>query len=134
MQGTIEQSPASLSSEYLPVAVFYEEADLVEYVRADVPAVHRRVDEFLTLVLDMEKREPIGFALKGFRNFYLTELKPKLDLTEADFLSLTAILEDVISAVGDSIFDDTERRKAYETAQRIAAHDDVELREFPEAA
>jgi hypothetical protein len=67
----------ALVGGYSPAAIYYEEADIVEYIRADVPALHRRIDEFLTLVLDLDTREPIGFALKGFRNYYLKHIKPQ---------------------------------------------------------
>jgi hypothetical protein len=67
-------SRAALSGRYVPVAVYYEDADMVEYIRQDVPCVNRRVDSFLTLALEMGSREPIGFRLKGFKNFYLHHL------------------------------------------------------------
>src|SRR4029077_2594532 len=69
-------SNIELHARYTPVGVYYEDADMVEYIRKDVPCVNRRIDDLLTLALDMESREPIGFKLKGFKNFYLHYFKP----------------------------------------------------------
>jgi hypothetical protein len=50
-----------LLTEYVPAAVYLDEADSVEYVRRDVACVYRRVDGILTLVLDMKTRKLNGF-------------------------------------------------------------------------
>jgi hypothetical protein len=60
-----------LLSDYLPTAVYYADADTVEYVRRDVPCVYRRIDGILTLALDLHTREITGFRLKGFKNFFM---------------------------------------------------------------
>ena len=52
-----------LHSEYIPSAVYYADADTVEYVRSDVPCIHRRIDGILTLNLDLRTRELIGFQI-----------------------------------------------------------------------
>ena len=74
-----------LESAYIPRAVYYADADTVEYVRRDTPCVYRRIDGILTLALDLHTREITGFRLKGFKNFFLNHLKPNTN-------SLTAIL------------------------------------------
>ena len=132
--------PPQLVGEYKPIAVYYREADTVEYVRHDIPTVHRRVDDFLTLVLDLETREPIGFTLKGFRNFYLRHYAPSLRnyapslrKTEGEFVKLARVLEQAVESLGRAVFDEN-HRSAYETARSIAERDEVELHELPEAA
>lgn len=119
-----EMKPRSLSTKYTPVAVYYEEADLVEYVRKDVPSVCRRIDGLLTLVFNMKDRsELIGFRLKGFKNYYLRNLNG-LD----DFVSLVHVLEHEMTKVGNAAF---ERREAYKKAREIADVDQVKLADLP---
>src|SRR6266436_3724426 len=88
-------SKTDLSGRYIPVAVYYEDADTMEYIRHDVPCVNRRIDAFLTLALDMKSREPIGFRLKGFKNFYLRYLKDDAQAADARdrFLTLVNVIE-----------------------------------------
>ena len=118
---------------YSPVAIYFEEADSVEYVRRDVPCIYRRVDDLLTLILAMDTRDPMGFSLKGFRNFYIKHFKNKSNHTD-DFISLIGILEKALSSVGNDIFNQSDRISAYEKAIAIAAQDDAKLREVPSVA
>ena len=74
-----------LHSEYVPKALYLADADTVEYVRSDVPCVYRRIDGILTLALDFHTRELIGFRIKGFRNFFLNHLKPKIQASRWRF-------------------------------------------------
>ena len=126
---------AELSGQYDPVAVYYEDADMVEYMREDVPSVSRRIDEFLTLELKMESREPIGFKLKGFKNFYLRYLKDDVpvDVDRDHFLALVKVIEKAIHVLGDEAFEN-DRKAAYDQAYRIAEEDGAELHELPSAA
>ena len=64
------------------------------HVRCDVPTVHKRIDALLTLILDMKTREPVGFTLKGFRNFYLRHFQKKHELLEVEFVRLTSVIEE----------------------------------------
>lgn len=121
-----------ISTPYRPVALYYEGADTVEYVRKDVPAVYERVDEFLTLIFDMNIRdELIGFQLKGFRSYYLQD-QVRSHLGD-DFLSLVGFLERAVTRLGDAAFDEG-RRDAYEKAARLALQDGVELHDLPKVA
>lgn len=119
---------------YVPKAIYYEASDSLEYVRRDDPAVYRRVDEYLTLVLDLRSRAPLGFKLKGFRHLYLTQLAPKYHLSDKQFISLILVLEDAMGAGGNAIFEETERRSAYNDALQIAEQDNVRLEDFPRQA
>jgi hypothetical protein len=119
---------------YAPKAIYYEQSDSLEYVRADEPALYRRVDEYLTLILHLESRKLIGFKLKGFRHLYLTHLQPKYHFNRTDYLKLINILEDAMSIRGDAIFAEAERRMAYSEALEIASQDDVVVEQFPRRA
>jgi len=112
---------------YTAVAVYYEDADTVEYVRRDEPSIYRRIDDLLTLVLSMRTREPIGFQLKGFRHFYLEHIKDKVQRPDEIFLELIVILEEAIRSLGNKVFCERERLSAYISAQEIAKEDEVRL-------
>jgi hypothetical protein len=120
---------ATLSQPYAPVAIYYEDADTVEYIRRDVACVDRRIDGFLTLTLDMDTRKAIGFRLKGFKSFYLEQIKQE---DRAHFLELVKVLENVTRSMGKDVFEG-ERRAAYEEARKIAEEDNAVLK-LPEAA
>jgi hypothetical protein len=122
-----------LSSPYKPRAIYLHDADTVEYVRKDVPCIYRRIDGMLTLALDLKDQNPIGFRFKGFKNFFLKH-KTKFDLLEGDFISLVGVIEDALQTICDDVFKDTDRKKAYMQARKIAHEDSVALEEWPLAA
>lgn len=115
---------------YRAKAIYFTEADLLEYTRLDVPSVHRRVDECLTLVLAMDDRQPIGFALKGFRHLYQKHIYKEDPRKHDGFKDLVLIIEKIIGEIGDDLFCD-ERYLAYNKAIEIATIDKVELHEYP---
>lgn len=109
-----------LTVEYSPAAIYLDDADSVEYVRRDVSSVYRRVDGFLTLVLDMKTKELNGFRLKGFRNFFLKHLKPRYQLIDDDFISLVSVIEEAVQVMGAKIVSDPQRKDAYRQARKMA--------------
>ena len=121
----------NLSTPYRPIAIYLRDSDSIEYVRSDGPCVHRRIDELLTLVLDMHTRDPIGFRLKGFRKFYLTELQSLHTTLGGDFIAAVSVLERAMTKVGARVLGQIE---AYKTARDIAFADSVRLDDLPEAA
>lgn len=125
---------AGLTIPYEPVALYFEEADIVEYVRKDVPCIHRRVDEMLTLVLDLHDRKVVGFTLKGFKNIYLRYLKDQHGLEDQHFVMLSNVIEEAAGIIGDGLFDAKEREAAYKEARELASADAVELHDLPTAA
>jgi hypothetical protein len=130
----IQRMPGlELYSAYIPRAIYYADADTVEYVRKDGPCVHRRIDEFLTLVLDFDTRELTGFRVKGFRNFFINHLKPKHKLLDGDFIPLVSVLEQALELVGNSVCVDDDSVQAYRQARKMA-HDDRVALEEPLAA
>lgn len=130
MQRDIPHHATNLSAPYRPAAIYYEQADSVEYVRGDRPCVYKRIDEFLTLAYDMDKRsEVLGFRLKGFKNFYLSHL-----VQLGDFVTLVGALERALTEAGNSAFEAQDRRAAYNQAKEIALEDKVALRDLPRQA
>ena len=115
-----------LRSEYLPNAVYYADADTVEYVRSDVPCIHRRIDGILTLNLNLRTRELVGFRIKGFRNFFLNHLKTKHQLFEGDFIALVSVLEQALQVVGNACTS-PDCVEAYRSARKMAHEDRVAL-------
>jgi hypothetical protein len=124
MKDEMNTPPGNLTTPYTPVAIYYEDADMVEYVCEDIPFVCKRVDNLLTLIFSMKKREElVGFRLKGFKNYYLHNLSA-LD----DFVSLVGILEREVTKVGNEAF---EQKEAYKRAREIAVRDHVVLKDLP---
>ena len=129
--GELNFDPFASCEPYKPVALYYHDADSVEYVRRDVPTVSRRIDDFLTLILDMKNRDQvIGFRLKGFQNFYINHLKKSRGELDDEFFALAAVLESALTTLGNNYFDKVEQRtEAYKAARRIAIEDKVILEE-----
>jgi len=123
---------ASLTSQYSPVAVYYEDADTVEYIRKDTPCVNRRIDDFLTLTLSMDGRQAIGFRLKGFKNFYLRHFKQDGVGDRAHFLKLVSVIETATKLLGNKVFDD-QRYAGYKQAYQIAKEDNATI-PYPQVA
>jgi hypothetical protein len=122
----------NLTTPYEPVALYLEGADTLEYVRRDTPTVYRRVDSFLTLIFDMKDRdELVGFQLKGFKNFYLSDgVRERMG---HDFMSLVGILERAITVIAPAAID-AYTMQAYERACRLALEDKVEVHDLPKVA
>jgi hypothetical protein len=123
-----------LTSDYAPAAVYYDDADSLEYVRCDEPCVYRRIDELLTLVLSLHTRTPVGFRIKGFKHFYLEFVKNKTAEKSTEFPMLISIIEDAAQKIGNQIFEHSSIREAYAQARTIAEEDKVRLNEVPKVA
>ena len=119
----IDRRDFELHSQYEPKALYYADADTVEYVRSDAPCVYRRIDDILTLALDLHTRDLIGFRVKGFKNFFLNHLKPKYKLLDGDFIALVSVLEQAFQTVGERVCPEDEYVDAYRQARKMA-HDD----------
>ncbi len=115
---------------FAPKALYYADADALEYVRIDSPVVYRRVDDLLTLILDLEERKPVGFKIKGFRNIYLRTFKTD----NTHFLRMVTVLEKIMTELGDGFFHQDSRREAYKVATNIAMEDQVIVSDLPRAA
>lgn len=113
------------------VAIYLSDADCVEYVSEDTTTVFRRVDTFLTLIYDETNAIPVGFKLKGFK-VILDSIRDEFKLDEQGFVELVTVLETVCSRLGDEIFSDPKRKKAYAAASKLAR--EVKLYDLPVAA
>lgn len=118
---------AWLIAEHRPTAIYFPDADCVEYVAEDTVCVHERIDEFLTLIWDETRFRTVGFKLKGFRWVFEQHLKAHFKLNEGAFLKMVAVIEAVCQELGDAVFSDDRRRAAYIAARKMAAQNDVEL-------
>jgi hypothetical protein len=118
---------SDLKTSYVPVALYLEDADSVEYVRRDIACVYHRVDGFLTLALDMKTRELNGFRLKGFKNFFIKHLQPKYKLLDDDFIPLVSVIEDAAQLVGERVTRDPAAKTAYLAVKRMAHEDRVTI-------
>ncbi|WP_072387525.1 hypothetical protein [Hyphomicrobium sp. CS1BSMeth3] len=125
-----------IANTYEPIAIYYSDADYVEYIRKDVPCVQRRVDEYLTLSLELYSRELVGFRIKGFRNLYIQHLREtQRVLDHEQFLRLVRVIEKTVELVGHSVFEeDKVRAEAYRAAHTLAQEDDAALPEMDEIA
>jgi hypothetical protein len=116
-----------LDGNYCPAAVYYPDSDCVEYVKSDGFFLYDRIDQFLTLVLDSDSRQVVGFKLKGFRNIFESRLKYVQKLHDSAFFDLVKVIEIVFTDIGNEVFDDKDDRRqdAYKSAVLIAANDNV---------
>ncbi len=127
MDNDNNMSGHDLHSQYIPAALYLTDADSVEYVRHDVPCLYQRIDGILTLAFDLHTRELVGFRLKGFKNFFLTHLKPKYQFLDGDFIALVSVIEQAIQVFGDHFCADRARIEAYRRARKMAHEDRVVL-------
>lgn len=130
----IEERAQSLAGRYVPVARYFQPGDYVEYVREDRPCIYRRIDQFLTLALDIHTKSLIGFRLKGFNNFFLSHLKPRYRLLDDQFVALVSVIEVAVTKAAIEVFETADAKAAYTDAYNMAFVDNVELRNLPEAA
>ena len=121
------------AKEYSPTAVYYEEADSLEYVRESSPCIYRRIDPMLTMILSLETRTVIGFKLKGFKNFYLRHLTKKYGMNCPAFIEMVDVIQEATSAMGRELFQERQRL-AYEDALKMAAADNVHVTDLPKTA
>lgn len=119
-------------------AVYFRSMDYILYLRQDSNYVADRIDEWLTLLLDPVRGEPIGVKLKGFHNIYL-EMKRVFELFKVDlenkipFRSFINCAEMFALQIGDGIVDDTATRlryDAYQIARTIVGPITVSAAEF----
>ena len=117
------------AGDHTPTALYFEDSDSIEYVRRDAPSVYRRVDALLTLIVDMDSRDPLGFQLKGFKHYYNKNIRSSG--READFVRVINVLQFAFTRLGNEIFRREERIRDYERALHIADEDQVKLPEIP---
>jgi len=106
--------------EFKPCAIYYHSMDYVEYLAVDDFTVSRRIDKFLTLVFDRAREKVVGFQLKGFECYVNDNLKPILEMSNSDFLSLVPVLEKAVLSLGNEVVDNNVKaayKQAYNMAQ-----------------
>lgn len=113
-------------NSFKKTAVYFESMDYIDYVRHDDITVSKRVDQYLTLILNNTSTNIVGFRLKGIKNFFLRTLQPALNLTDDDFVSVKEIFVALVQFLGDEM-NDPDIRTAYSSAASIASEDDVQV-------
>jgi hypothetical protein len=122
------------ASDYSPAAIYYDGADMMEYVREDIPSIARRVDEFLTLVISLDDRHLIGVRLKGFKYLYnkklslLSQTEVSKNKGDKQFMLLTRVFEELMTKIGNEMMAQLDRKRAYEQAIEIVQLDQVRFR------
>jgi hypothetical protein len=112
---------------YVPRTTYIQESDLIIYVRTDSICLYERIDEFVTIIRDIDNNEIVGFQLKRFQhalNNYLSNVNSH-DVH-------TALLIDVIYANFNSIYDLTTNINpqitlVYQEIYRIASADTLSV-------
>lgn len=127
----ITELEAWLRSDCEAIAVYFSDADCVEYVSEDTTCIYRRVDQILTLIYDETNAIPIGFKLKGFKRI-LETMRERYQLNDSQFVELVQVLESICTTVGEEMFSDSHRKSAYDAAAKLAK--DVKLYDLPLAA
>ena len=70
----------------------------------------------------------VGFKLKGFKYIFDAHMKPIYKLNDEQFLELVSVIEAVCTELGESLFEDDRVARAYKAAKKLAANDNVRLR------
>lgn len=127
-----EQFGATLAEDFINRASYYSQMDVLEYISKDTTTISDRVDEFLTLFLDADNRNVIGFRLKGFGYVFNNYVKRLMKLKDEDFNPIVNALECGFSKIGAQMFPDVdeedERRvQAYRSTKRMIKEEEVEL-------
>ncbi len=112
---------------FAPTAMFFDDSDCVEYLREDTFCIYERVDEFLTLIYDETKINVIGFKLKGFKHIFQTQLQELFKLNDERFIGLADIIEEICKEIGDQLFEDDARTRAYQAVRNIASTDNAKI-------
>lgn len=114
-----------LKGNYVPCAVFFADSDCVEYIKHDVFCIYDRVDEYLTLIYDETALNLVGFKVKGFKHLFDTKLKNLFRLNDNQFVAFVGVIERLCEAIGDPLFANDSRKRAYQAARTLAANDNV---------
>ena len=109
---------------YTPEAYYGRTSDSLEYVKVDKSVYYERVDEFLTLVRDMDTRKTVGFKLKGFYNMFRGLIEDSI-ITDAEFILLVRVFEKVLTKRGTKLT--TALKAHYDEAYQMAGNDNVRI-------
>jgi hypothetical protein len=77
--------------DFLPVARYYKEMDLILYLTEDCSYVADRLSAFLTILWHPYEKRLVGVKIKGCR-FIFEQLKELLNLRETDFMPFVKVL------------------------------------------
>lgn len=115
------------SGEYKACAFYAPSMDFIEFMMVDDIAVERRIDEYLTLIYDLERINVIGFKLKGLKHFYDEVLLPQIsNLDEDDFLPLMKIFNEMVAQRGLEICKNI-NEEAYDKVKRMMNENNIQM-------
>lgn len=112
-------------ARYQPSAMYFADCDIIEYTRHDSPSVFRRIDPNLSLVLDLYKRDVVGFQFKGLKNFLFRSCNSSF--SDQEFIEIVKVIEAFLSEQGENILLVQEHATAYREAIEMARKDNVIL-------
>ncbi|MDZ7923043.1 MAG: hypothetical protein U5M23_03100 [Marinagarivorans sp.] len=123
----LEKFDIELAESFNPIATYNKSLDFIEYLSVDATCVSRRIDEHLTLLLDMDNElELIGFKLKGFACIYGEIMQNAgIENHQAQFSGIVEILVELISKMGDKMF--PAQKAEYARVIKFASKKDVKL-------
>lgn len=131
---TKEAFGAEFSGEFSTYASYERSMDYVEYLQSSEIVVSRRIDEYLTLILNQSRTEVVGFRLKGYKHLFNEKLKTLMDLDDSDFVHLVAVFEAMILEQGPDFVKDQNKRDAYSSAYKMAKQSNAKITDVPLAA
>ncbi len=140
LESIIEDQFGVKLGRFTPCASYYEDMDYVEYISSPTIAVAQRIDSHLTILLDKNQENVIGFKVKGFRYLFETKLKSLYDLKNEEFVGLTSALEILYTDIGNEMLREgneiqqKETEWAYRQAMILAKNDNVNLYDVPKMA
>lgn len=99
---------------FRPFARYNHGMDALVYRSTPGTCVAQRVDQFVTVLWDVDRTDLVGVKFKGFRYIFNT-LRSQHGWT-TDFLPLAKVLEALMAKVGDDILE--EQRELYVRAKK----------------
>lgn len=121
---------ADLASEFKPYASYFDGMDYVEYMTVNTTTVSKRIDENLTIIMDRNQSDVVGFRIKGFKYFFNEHLKSIYKLQDNDFLTLRDALVALVQKVGDAALQEESVAYAYKKAFQLASDSETRITEF----
>jgi len=123
---------ASLPENFDKKATYYRKMDFLEYVSADTTVIAERVDGFLTILMDADHQQLVGFRLKGFGYVFKTHIQPAMKLQPQHFDPIVFALTRFFTDVGNAMTSDDsnspeQREEAYKQVVELAQRDQVAL-------
>jgi hypothetical protein len=127
-EGLVGPQRATKPNGFESFARYYEEMDFLIYVNKDCSYRAKRVDAFLTVLLDPQKDELVGIKLKGFKFLFNQFMAVSGgDVKEGDFLPVMRVFAlAMVGGVAEMMMDHLrkERAELWQRAKEFVAAND----------